>query len=339
MFTCVAVVASAAASADTQHSVAKSNSHNSHNSHVSKADTQQSAGTHQSAHTHQSASARLQSMQDDVKTGRQNVEKALGNMASRQTELIAMSKDDSELQSMAGSIQSHVTPTLSGQQRKALEDDYQTKLTQIRNFDSSSADAQKNYNELQAAAEKDADELREADRKDARNSRVEVSKSHRTAKDDVKSLTHSSRTALSEMPSPTHLEFAEKRASKTEHQYDHDEDALQHEKDRYMDRIMSLQDRMYDVLEDIYSKVEHHVEANTRRHEQEDNARRSDLQQAVRAMQAKMASEKLFESPPWFGSIQCAAFIVGGLSASLVFHVMQRLGESRTRINQPELLA
>merc|ERR1719443_1556445 len=117
------------ANADTQHSA---------NAHKS-ADTHQSADKHRSADKHQSASERLQSLQDRVQTGRQHVEKALGNMASRQTELIAMSKDESQLQSMAGSIQTHVSPTLSTQQRKSLENDYQSKLYQIRNFDSSSA--------------------------------------------------------------------------------------------------------------------------------------------------------------------------------------------------------
>jgi len=273
-------------------------------------------------------------MKTTIQTGKSNMEKALSNMANRQTELIEMSKDESNIASIAGTVQSRVVPSLSAQQRKTLENDYQSKLTQMRQ-----ATDEKQMHELRDAAEKDSDELREADRKDAHSTRDEFRQSRREAKDDVKQLARASHKALQTFPSAYHLEREEKENGASEHQYDRDEDSLEHEKDRYGDQIEHLEDKMYDTIEDIYDRVHDHLDATSRTKEHEDRSKRSELRQAEReAMQslakAALSSQDLSAlvgTNNLFITLICATFIVGGLAVALRMHAKRR------NINQPEL--
>lgn len=306
---------------------------------------------------------KLQSREDQIKAGRKEVHNAMASMADHQTRLVALSKDDKQIDAISSEIVSRVNPTLTHAQKKDLEADYNQQLSTIKQVNISQSGGERLVAEHEAAAEKDLNTLRDASRKDAKNLRKEFSSARRDAHTEVRQFSKNSRSALSLMGSPTGLEMAMEKDGKGG--YDHAENLLQHEKDTLADKVDGLHDSMDDLIDEIYSKVYDRVDAKADTLEEEASTRTTQRRQALRdakqtlQMQgslsrvedklhrlekqmtaSKQASqEELASSPATVRTNTiCTALIVAGLAASLVMHAMQRRAESRTII-QPDSFA
>merc|ERR1711904_127083 len=182
-------------------------------------------------------------------------------MADRHAHLKVLANNSKQLDQLSSEIELRVQPTLSGKQRKSLEDDYELNMNNIRQQNMSAADAQQAVAGYEAAVEQNLNALSDADHKDARNLRRALTKERSAAHSEVNLMAKATKKSLRAMGSPTGLEMAMEDADKTERAYDSAEDELQHEKDKYSDRVDSLHDQIDDTLEDIYSKVDDRIEA------------------------------------------------------------------------------
>jgi hypothetical protein len=279
--------------------------------------------------------------------GRQAVAKQLANMANRHSHLLALSNDTTQLDQLADEINRRVTPSLSDSDRKSIEDDFNSQLSNMKNTDMSTSGAKQTFAGYEATALKDLDKLRDADRTDVRSFRREFSQARRQAYSEVSDMAKQARKSLRTMGTAWHMEKLMERAGKSERVYDHAEDHLQTEEDHSLDHIIHMHDHMEGTLDKIYSQVEDRVDQKTDALERDARSHRGQLREELASAKEKFHdqvnnSEKqqaLIESSVTQvkTNTACMVLLAVGLAGSLVMNAMQRREKSRS-INQQTLL-